>query len=101
MYARVLILTFVTVHANNMVLWMQYSGYSKKFWHEVENAALKAYDKIHRKADCGDKSTLYRPYDWNRDERDKAKRNEVGSWYLKEGYESVIFVPSTPDSILQ
>ena len=25
----------------------------------------------------------------------------MGSWYLKAGYESVIFVPSTPDSILQ
>ena len=90
----------VTVHANNMVLRMQYSGYSKKFRHEVVNAALKAYDEIHRKADCGERP-LYRPYDWNRDERDKAKRNKVGSWYLKGGYESVIFVPSTPDSILQ
>ena len=72
---------------------MQYSGYSKIFQHELVNAALKACDEIHRKADCG--------YDWNRDERDKAKRNKVGSWYLKGGYESVIFVPSTPDSILQ
>ena len=25
----------------------------------------------------------------------------MGSWYLRGGYESVIFVPSTPDSILQ
>ena len=55
---------------------------------------------VRRKADCIE-HPLYRPYDWNRDERDKAKRNKVGSWYLKGGYESVIFVPSTPDSILQ
>ena len=84
-----------------MVLWMQYSGYSKKFRHEVVNAVLKAYDEIHRKAECGERP-VYQPFDWNRDERDKAKRNKAGSWYLKGGYESVSqFVPSTPDSILQ
>ena len=41
----------VTVHANKMVLRMQYSGYSKKFWHEVVNVDLKAYDEVCRKAD--------------------------------------------------
>ena len=40
----------VITHANTMVLRMQYSGYSKKFRHEVVNAALKAYDEIQRKA---------------------------------------------------
>ena len=64
--------------------------------YEVVNAALKAYDKVCRKADCGERP-LYRPYDWNR----KAKRNKVGSWYLRGGYESVIFVSSIPDFILQ
>ena len=38
----------VIVHANNMVLRMQYSGYSKKFQHEVVNATLQAYDEIHK-----------------------------------------------------
>ena len=52
----------VTAHANNMVLRMQYSRYSKKFWYEVVNAALKAYGQNHRKADCGERP-LYRPYD--------------------------------------
>ena len=83
-----------------MILRMQYSGYSKKFRHEFSNAALKAYDEIHRRADCGDRP-LYRPYEWNREERDKAKKDKITSWYGRGGYESVIFVPSTPDSILQ
>ena len=43
-----------------MVFTMQYSGYSKKFLHEVVNAALKAYSNIGRKADCGARP-LYRP----------------------------------------
>ena len=70
----------VAVHVYNMVLRVQYFGYSKKFRHEVVNAALKAYDQIHRKADCEERP-LYRPCDWNRDERDKAERNKVVSWY--------------------
>ena len=36
----------VITHANTMVLRMQYSRYSKKFRHEVVNAALQAYDEI-------------------------------------------------------
>ena len=56
------------------VLRMQYFRYSKKFRHEVVNAALKAYDEIQRMANNG-KRLLYRPYDWNREERDKAKKN--------------------------
>ena len=87
-------------HANTMVLRIQDSGYSKKFWHEVVNAALKAYDEIHRKADCGE-LPLYRPYDWNRVERDKSKAEKANTWYKRGGYESVIFVPSTPESVLQ
>ena len=90
----------VVVHANIMVLRMQYSGYSKKFRYEVVNAALKGYDEIHRKAECGERP-LYRPYSWNREERDKAKTEKANTWYGRGGYESVIFVPSTPDSVLQ
>lgn len=90
----------VVSHANTMVLRIQDSGYSKKFRHEVVNAALKAYDEIHRKADCGERP-LYRPYDWNRVERDKSKAEKANTWYKRGGYESVIFVPSTPESVLQ
>ena len=90
----------VITHAKTMVLRMQYSGYSKKFRHEVVNAALKAYDEIQRKANNGERP-LYRPYDWNREERDKAKKNKVNDWYGQGGYQSVIFVPSTPGSVLQ
>ena len=81
----------VITHANTMVLRMQYSGYSKKFRHEVVNAALKAYDEIQRKAENGERP-LYRPYDWNREEREKAKKksrsertktvSENGGWFV-------------------
>ena len=68
---------WVNVNGNIMVLRMLYSGYSKKFRHKVATAALKAYDEICMKANCGERP-LYRPYDLDGEERNKAKRNKVG-----------------------
>ena len=76
---------------------MKVQVYSKKFWHEVVNAALKASDEIKCKANNG-KRLSYRPYDWNREERDKAKKNKVYDLYGLGGYQSGIFVPFTPGS---
>ena len=90
----------VARHASNMVQRMQFSGFARKFRHEIVVSALKAYDDIHRKVERGERP-LYRPYDWNREERDKEKRAKVDSWYKRGGYESVIFVQSTPGSELK
>ena len=90
----------VALHASTMSLRMQFSGYTKKFRHEVIDSALKAYHEIHRKAALGDRP-LYRPYEWEREERDRAKQAKVLKWYMRGGYESVIFVPSTQGSELQ
>lgn len=87
-------------HASKMVLRMQYCGYTKKFRYEVVASALKAYDAIQEHARNGERP-LYRPYEWNREERDREKSEKRLGWYRKGGYESVIFVPSTPRSELQ
>ena len=81
-----------------MVLRMQYSEYSNKFRHEVINAAIKAYEEIQQKAN---NDGFYRPYDWNHEGRDKAKKNKVNDWYGRRGYQSAIYVHSTPGSVLQ
>ena len=57
------------------------------------------YD-IKLKVSCRDRP-LCRPYDRNRQERDKLKKVKAMQWYTQGGYESVIFVPSTPGSVLQ
>ena len=75
----------VITHANTMVLRMQHSRYSKEFWCDVVNAALKAYDEIQRKVNNGERP-LYRSYDWNREERDKAKKSKVTDWYCRGGH---------------
>ena len=90
----------VARHASNMSLRMQFSGYTKKFRHEVVDSALKALDKIRGEAERGERP-LYRPYDWERDDRDRKKKEKVIDWYKRGGYESVIFVPATPNSELQ
>ena len=82
----------VITHANTMVLRMHHSGYFKKFRYEVVNAALKAYDEFQRKANSGERP-LHRPYDWNQEEREKAKRNKVKDWYGRGDYQSMIFIP--------
>ena len=41
------------------------------------------------------------PFEWNREERDQAKRNKALDWYRKGGYESVVFVQSTAGSELK
>ena len=87
-------------HASVMVLRMQYSGYTRKFRAEVVESALKAYDIILTQVREGVRP-LYRPYEWNREERDREKREKRLGWYKKGGYDSVIFVPSSPGSELQ
>ena len=87
-------------HASKMVLRMQYCGYSLKFRYEVVTSALNAYDTIKLKVQNGERP-LYRPYSWDRERRDEQKKLKRLEWYTKGGYESVIFVPSTPGSELQ
>ena len=89
-----------TQHVNEMVLRMQYSGYSKKFRYEVVNSALKAYDE-RMSADENGTRPLYRPNGWKTRERAIEKQKKKNSWYKKGGNDSVIFVPATPRSELQ
>ena len=49
---------------------------------------------------CGE-CPRYRPYEWMGEERDAMKKEKAVGWYKREGYESVIFDPSTPNSFLQ
>ena len=90
----------VAQHASNMVLRMQFSGYPKKFRYQVVDSALKAYDEILKKVDRGERP-LYRPYDWEREARDRAKTEKLLNWYKRGGYESVMFIQATPGSELQ
>ena len=87
-------------NVNEMVLRMQYSGYSEKFRYEVVNLALKAY-RMREKADRGGERPLHRPKEWRREEREQERVMKRNNWYKKGGNEAVIFVQATPKSQLQ
>ena len=74
--------------------------YLKKILHEVENAALKEWDEIQRKAKSG-KHLLHRVYDLNGEETDISKTNEIKYWYSQKGYISVISIDYTQGSVFQ
>ena len=91
----------VTVkHLNGMMKRLQYSGYGHAYRTQILKSALSAYDKIIEKDKTGE-TPMYRPKEWKREEREKKKRGEKVDWFNKEGAETVIFVPNTPESELK
>ncbi|PFX15321.1 Transposon Ty3-G Gag-Pol polyprotein [Stylophora pistillata] len=90
----------VVENVNEMVLRMQYSGYSKKFRYEVVDSALKAF-RARQRAERKGERPLHRPKEWRKVEREKEKSERKSNWYKRGGNESVIFVPATPNSRLR
>ena len=86
-------------HLSRMMMRLQYSGYDKKFRYDVVSTAIAAYRRIKEMDENGD-IPMYRPKEWRRDERRKMKEAKKKNWYKRGGYESVIFVPCTPNSEL-
>ena len=89
----------VNKKVQEMVLRMQYSGYSKKFRYEVVDSALKAY-RIRQVEEERGVRPMHRPKEWKKNKREE-ERVRKNNWYKKGGDESVIFVPATPSSELQ
>ena len=90
----------VTEHLNEFTRKLQYSGYNQKFRGEIINSALQKYKHI-KDLDEKGKQPLYRPKEWNREEREKSRRRKKGNWFKKGGDENVLFIPATPKSELR
>ena len=86
----------VVKNVNDMVLRMQYSGYSKKFRYDVVDSTLKAY-RTRKIADQEGERPLHRPKEWKKEEREQEKIGKKSSWYKRGGK----VVPATPNSQLQ
>eukprot|EP00794_Sanderia_malayensis_P013421 gene13421-14800_t len=56
--------------------------------------------RIHRRVELGE-HPLYRPFEWNREERDRVKKNRIPNWYKNGKYVSMIFIQSTSGSELK
>ena len=65
-------------------------------------SALNAYDKIRERDERGE-VPLYRPREWNKEEREENRKKKKRDWFKGKGgkKESVLFVPATPGSELR
>ena len=90
----------VCVHINNFLKKMQYSGYSKPFRYNAVNSALNTLKIIKQKKELGIRP-INRTKDWRWEERAKEKEEKKTVWYKNGGFDSVLFIPSTPEGKLK
>ena len=74
---------------------MKMAGYKENYRKVVLKHALSIYDKKWDDEKEGIRP-IFRPKDWNKDERKKAKKSKKYEWSTKGGYIAPIFVPSSP-----
>ena len=90
----------VCAHINAFMKKMQFSGYTQSFRYNVVNSALNAMKLIKEKEALGIRP-INRPKEWRRQEREQEKQEKKRSWYKSGGFDSVLFVPSTPGGKLK
>ena len=88
------------MHINKFMVKMQRSGYEQRMKYEVVNSAIKAYKTMVANEE-NDTRPIHRPKNWKRVERDEQKERKKRNWYKQGGFDSVLFVPTTPKSKLK
>ena len=90
-------------HLNKFMLQLKNSGYSQKFRKEIMDSTFKAFQDILEQDKKGIKP-LYRPRNWNAEDRKAQKLNRKSNWWnaakAKVQYKTVLFVTPTPGEIL-
>ena len=74
------------------------SGWDAKHRYNFIQAGLLGYKKQLEQSDAG-VTPLYRPWEWNREERNNKKLLTKSSWYRPD--DATMFVPATPGSELR
>ena len=87
-------------HINGFLKKMQYSGYTQPFRFNVVKSALDAMNTIKEKEALGIRP-IHRPKEWRWKERQEEKQQKKRTWYKKGGFDSVLFIPSTPGGKLK
>ena len=90
----------VQQHLNNFMRKMQYSGYDQVFRYKVAKSAIHAYRTIQANETNGIRP-MHRPKTWQRTERMIEKEKKKKTWYRIGGFDSVLFVPTTPGGKLK
>ena len=87
-------------HCNRFMMKLQYSGYDQIFRYEVANSAINAYMTMMENEERGIRP-IHRPKGWNRSERIEQKQLKKKNWYKQGGFDSVLFIPATPEGKLK
>ena len=74
---------------------MKMAGYKEEYRKSIAQSALKIF-KLKQDEDREGIRPMFRPRDWKKEERDKAKKNKRKEWATKKGHSAPIFVPATP-----
>ena len=82
-------------HLNKFALKMQYSGYSQAIRYDVTKSAFHAYQTMMENEENGIRP-INRPKNWRRKERMEDKERKKKDWYRQGGFDSVLFIPTTP-----
>ena len=85
---------------DNYAKKLKYSGYDKNFAYEIIKSGHNGYNK-QLKADEDKITPLYRPREWNRELRNKEKKEKVGIWFKNGGFDFKLLIPSTPNGELK
>lgn len=87
-------------HVNHFMKKLQFSGYTKKFRYHVADSAIKAFRQMMVQAMTGIRP-VNRPRHWNKEERERERKKKKTEWYKRGGFDSVLFIPATPDGKLR
>ena len=79
---------------------MQYSGYDQTFRYTVAKSAINAYKTI-RDREWNGVRPMHRPKEWRKAERIEEKEEKKKTWFKRGGFDSVLFIPTTPDGKLK
>ena len=90
----------VLPHLNNFMRKMQFSGYDKTFRYAVAKSAINAYESIRDKETNGIRP-MHRPKEWKRAERIEEREDKKKTWLKRGGFDSVLFIPTTPNGKLK
>ena len=78
---------------------MKKAGYDEKFRKSTLQHAVRIFNNMKEDQEVG-KRPVFRPRNWQREERMINKKNKRHSWSTKGGFVAPIMVPSTPNGEL-
>ena len=88
---------------NKYMMKLKISGYAHKMIEEILRSIENGWQKIISRDENGERP-MYRSREYKREERIEEKENKIRDWYKGKGgkqYDSVIFIPETPNSSLK